>query len=104
MLAGAEEHVRHVVERRQLLVRDVAEEMDVRRGQPRDERVQHGEVALEAAVRADEQQPRPRVVIECDRRERRGSRLRTSCSGITRPTNIMFVIPSSNRAANVRSA
>ena len=63
MLARAEEQIGDVVESRQLLVRHVAEEMHVRGAEPRDERVQHREVSLEAAVRPDEQQARTRVVF-----------------------------------------
>ena len=62
VLAGAQEEVRHVVQRGELLVRDVAEEVDVRRAEPRDQRVQHRQVFLEAAVGADQQQSRARIV------------------------------------------
>src|SRR3954471_218954 len=50
VLAGAQEQIRHVVERGQFLVRHVTEEMDVGRAEPRDQPVQHREVLLEAAV------------------------------------------------------
>ena len=62
MLARAKEEIGDVVERRELLVGDVAQEVDVGSAQVRDERRQQREVGLEAAVRADEEQPRPRIV------------------------------------------
>ena len=62
VLAGAQEQIGDVVERRQLLVRHVAEEMDVRCAEPGDQRGEQLEVALEAAVGADQQQPRSWIV------------------------------------------
>ncbi len=60
--ARAQEKIGDVVERRQLLVRDVTEEVHVRSAEGRDEFLQHRQVPFEAAVRADEQQARARVV------------------------------------------
>ena len=62
VLAGAEEQVGDLVAGGELGVRDVAEEVDVVRAEVRDQLLQHREVALEARRRADQQQPRPRVV------------------------------------------
>ena len=61
VLARAQKRIGHFVVGDQLLVRHLTEEMNVGRADRRDEAVQHRQVALEAALRADEQQPRARI-------------------------------------------
>ncbi len=61
VLAGAEEHVGNLVVGGQLFVGDMAKDVDVGGADAGDEVVQHRQVALEPAVRADQQQPRARV-------------------------------------------
>ena len=61
VLARAEEHVGELVIRHQLFVAHVAEEVDVGGADARDELLEHRDVALEAAMRSDEQQPRARI-------------------------------------------
>ena len=81
VFARTEKKIGDIVETRKLLVRDMSEEVHVRRSEPRDQGLQHRQVPFEAAVRADEQQPRAPVVAKSDTRGTRGSRPRTSCSG-----------------------
>ena len=61
VLAGTQEQIGDVVEGDQLLVGDVADEVHVAGAEPADQLVERSEVALEPALRADQQQARPRV-------------------------------------------
>ena len=64
--------------------------------------VQRGQVPLEQAEHADDEQPRARVEPACGRRGRSGSGPRSSCCAMTRPTNRMLVQSSSNWSATNR--
>ena len=68
--------------------------MHVRRAEASDELLQHAQVALEAAVRADRSKPRAWIVPRPVDVERADDRFRIFL-GITRPTNITLVHPSS---------
>ena len=61
VLARAQKEVGTFVKRNQLFVRHVADEMDVRDAERRNQLVQRREIVLEPALRADQQQPRSRV-------------------------------------------
>ena len=62
VLARAQEEIGDLVERHQFLVRDLPDEMDVGVAERRRQLVERRHVALEPALRADQEQPRPRVV------------------------------------------
>ena len=61
VLAGAEKDIGDVVERHELFVRNVPDEMDMFGVECRHQLVQRGNVSLESALGADEEQPRARV-------------------------------------------
>ena len=60
VLAGAEKQIRDVVERRQLFVRHLSEDVDIVHAQPRDELMELREVRVESAVRPRDDEPRVR--------------------------------------------
>jgi hypothetical protein len=81
VLARAEEQVGGVVERDQLGVRDVPDEVDVRGAERVYEVMQRRQVAFEPALGADDQQPRTRVedgLVDVKKAE---SDRRPSCAG-----------------------
>ena len=103
VLAGAQEQIGDVVERRQLLVRHVAEEVHVRRAEPRDQR---GAAARGTSRSRCTSRPAAAGRADCggcDRRGTRGSRPRTSCSGSPGRRTSRWSTSSSNPPASARS-